>query len=355
MFKLVQNDLKQLSRREFLKLSSTTLASFWIIPLLDRGWIPGKLQDPTILDFKYGRALQPAVDVYNKPSLKATLVRTIWQDDVVPIESVTVGDEEPSYNRIWYEMQGLGFVHSGIIQPVNINANSPTEIIPESGSLAEITVPYTDAVWHPRSPHLVTYRLYYGTVYWITGSLSDKNGKLWYKISDDKWDMQYYVDATHVHLIQPKEIEPLSPQVPEAEKMIEIRLQDQAVIAYEYGRPVYFARTATGARFADGDFRTAPGKFITNRKRPSRHMAAGDPAAANSYDLPGIPWVCYLTESGVSFHGTYWHNDYGKPRSHGCINLTPDDARWVYRWTNPVVPIEMETHNAKDGTFVLIQ
>ena len=74
-------------------------------------------------------------------------------------------------------------------------------------------------------------------------------------------------------------------------------------------------------------------------------MAAGDRAAANSYDLPGIPWVCYITEDGVAFHGTYWHNDYGKPRSHGCINLTPQAARWIYLWTMPYVDPQ------KDGDY----
>jgi len=39
----------------------------------------------------------------------------------------------------------------------------------------------------------------------------------------------------------------------------------------------------------------------------------------------------------VAVHSTYWHNDYGVPRSHGCINVHPDDARWIFRWTNPAV------------------
>jgi lipoprotein-anchoring transpeptidase ErfK/SrfK len=93
---------------------------------------------------------------------------------------------------------------------------------------------------------------------------------------------------------------------------------------------------------------------MTNRKRPSRHMAAGDPAAPNSYDLPGIPWVSYLTKSGISFHGTYWHNDFGKPRSHGCVNLSPTAAKWVYRWTQPVVPFDQVFFDDDTGTSVQI-
>jgi lipoprotein-anchoring transpeptidase ErfK/SrfK len=81
-------------------------------------------------------------------------------------------------------------------------------------------------------------------------------------------------------------------------------------------------------------------------------MAAGDRAAPNSYDLPGVPWICYFTEDGISFHGTYWHNDFGKPRSHGCINLSPAAARWVYRWTYPYVPAIEQSVFETTGTIV---
>ena len=74
---------------------------------------------------------------------------------------------------------------------------------------------------------------------------------------------------------------------------------------------------------------------------PTIHMTNdGEPGAGHPYDLPGVPWVSFFTGTGDSFHGTYWHNDYGRPRSHGCVNLTPDDAKFIYRWTSPVVPPE---------------
>lgn len=354
MLELIKKDFLSLSRREFLKYSGTAFFSLCLMPLQDRGWIPKKVVPNDGLTLEYGRVISEAQNVYQKPSKQSKLIKTIWMDDVLPISGATIGEDEPDYNRIWYELEGAGYVHSGKIQPVNIKKNPIITNIPSGGRLIEITVPYTDAIWHPKSPHIIVYRLYFGTVFWVTEILQDKNGKTWYKIPDDKWDIHYYVEAEHAHFIEPEEIEPLSKNVSLENKWIEILLEEQAVIAYEFDRPVFFARTATGARFIDGDYRTAPGNYLTNRKRPSRHMAAGDPAAPNSYDLPGIPWICYLTENGVSFHGTYWHNDYGKPRSHGCINLTPDDARWVYRWTLPVVPADQEIRNADHGTYVYI-
>ncbi|PKO04693.1 MAG: hypothetical protein CVU41_15950 [Chloroflexi bacterium HGW-Chloroflexi-3] len=341
-----------LTRRDFLKRSSCGLLGLLAFPHLDHHFFSKTqaiLADTTP---SHGRVIPSTVDVFQSPSKTSKLVSTLWQDHVHPINSVTVGDEEPAYNRIWYEMGNEGFVHSGAIQPVCIRTNPEVEEISSSGRLGEVTVPFTNAVWHPKSLHLITYRLYYGTVFWVKSAVKDNNQKLWYKIADDKWKIHYYVEATHMHLFEPEEITPISPEIPIEQKKIEVRLLDQAVIAYEKGNPVFYAKTATGARFIDGDYRTQPGTYLTNRKRPSRHMAAGDPAAPNSYDLPGIPWVTYLTESGVSFHGTYWHNDFGKPRSHGCINLTPADAQWIYRWSSPSVPFGEETYLGKTGTRV---
>jgi lipoprotein-anchoring transpeptidase ErfK/SrfK len=66
-------------------------------------------------------------------------------------------------------------------------------------------------------------------------------------------------------------------------------------------------------------------------------MVGGESDAA-MYDLAGVPWNTYITENGVAMHGTFWHNDYGIPHSHGCINMKPQDARRIYRWTLPSVP-----------------
>ncbi len=58
------------------------------------------------------------------------------------------------------------------------------------------------------------------------------------------------------------------------------------------------------------------------------------------YDLPGIGWTTLFSSNGVAVHSTFWHNSYGIPRSHGCVNARPEDARWVFRWTMPDVPYE---------------
>jgi lipoprotein-anchoring transpeptidase ErfK/SrfK len=154
------------------------------------------------------------------------------------------------------------------------------------------------------------------------------------------------VEAPHLRPVTAEELSPISQDV--RDKRIEIDLTRQRLTAIENGRPVFTTPTATG--YFEGD--TPIGEFIVERKQPTRHMASN--LEGNEFDLPGVPWVCYISWTGVSFHGTYWHNNYGAPQSHGCINLTPEAAKWVYRWTNPFVPIEEDYVETDHGTRVII-
>jgi lipoprotein-anchoring transpeptidase ErfK/SrfK len=264
-------------------------------------------------------------------------VKVYWKDHVFPLTGVTIGDNQPAHNRIWYRIRQEGYAHSAGIQPVRTTTNLPRSDIPAGGTLAEVTVPFTDAYWGPGKETVFAYRYYFATTYWVDALVQDPQGNPWYRVLEDKWEFIFYVPAAHLRLIPDSELSALSPQVPPEGKRLEIRETEQVLIAYEWEKPVFMARVATGARFRDGDYFTPPGRHITFHKRPSRHMARGN-LAANGYDLPGVPWVTYFTEEGVSIHGTYWHNDFGKPRSHGCVNLTPQAAKWVYRWTLPYVP-----------------
>jgi hypothetical protein len=317
-----------LSRREFLKLSGVGLLGFFAPPL--KNFTPQ-------LSNQQGRVIYNIIKAYDQPSLTGNVVKQFWLDSILSITEVTIGDLEPDYNRIWYKIDNIGYAHSGGIQPVRTYIQEPVFDIPEGGQLAEVSVPYTDARWEPGSNQLVAYRFYYETTHWVVGLAYADDGSPWYRVLDDKWELVFYVSARHMRLFADEELAPLSPDVPPEAKKIEVRTQDQVVIAYEWDRPVFMARAATGAEFSNGKYYTPQGRHFTKHKRPSRHMAAGN-LAYNGFDLPGIPWVCYITERGVAFHGTYWHNDYGRPRSHGCINLTSQAAKWIYRWTVPVVP-----------------
>jgi len=301
-----------------------------------------------------GRVIDRIVWVYDEPNSKSKRTKLYWHDLIIPITNTTISDDETAYNRVWYEIEDDGYVYSGGIQPVRTILNKPQNI-PPRGRLGEVSVPYTDAYLEADPNSDVLYRLYYETVYWVTASsISPLDGSIWYSLLDDKSEQHYSVPAKHIRLLSDDELAPLSPQIPSENKRVEVRLDDQLLLAYENGQPVFATRISTGGKRLSGTYTTPTGDFITFHKRPTRHMAAGD-IASNGFDLPGVPWVLYITESGISFHGTYWHNDYGHPHSHGCINLTPQAAKWLFRWTIPTVPPDKPLAYGYVGTKVEIK
>jgi hypothetical protein len=331
-----------LTRRELLKLATAGLIGS-LFPL-------NASQITAASPEQHGRILEAKINLFDLPSLRARPVATYWKDTILPIREITLGDDEPVHNRVWY-FTGEGYAHSGSIQPVDVKLNPPQAGIPAGGALAVITVPFTDAHWGVGVNSTVAYRLYYETTHWVAGLHHDREGQPWYEIAEDKWQLNYYAPAAHLRLISSEELMPIAVDLHPLAKRIEVLTTPQAIVAYELDRPVFIAKTATGARFSNGDFSTPPGRHFTKHKRPSRHMAAGN-LAFNGYDLPGVPWISYITESGISFHGTYWHNNFGRPRSHGCINLTPKAAHWIYRWTLPYVPSDQQVLIEETGTIV---
>lgn len=175
---------------------------------------------------------------------------------------------------------------------------------------------------------------------------------MYYLVKEDRWDDSYYVDATHMRLIGDNELNPISPNLDETQKIIRINLQDQILVAYEDSEPVFTSALSSGQLSGDVDLTTPTGDFQINYKRPSRHMVHSDRIGINDNELYGVPWVSYFTESGIALHGTYWHNDFSKPNSHGCINLPIPAARWLYLWTTPVVPPREKKYVSNQGTRI---
>jgi hypothetical protein len=84
-------------------------------------------------------------------------------------------------------------------------------------------------------------------------------------------------------------------------------------------------------------------------------MATGRDVVGPEYNLPGVPWCSYFTAAGAAMHGTYWHNDFGRRNSAGCVNLSPANAKKIFRWTLPHSgPTDREVRDEENGTPVLI-
>jgi lipoprotein-anchoring transpeptidase ErfK/SrfK len=336
----------QLSRREFLKLATTGSLAFALSDLkLDRAL--------ALSPVKQGLMTISGVPLYDAPSFNAKQTFNFGKDQVVDVTAVNEnGDEGNPFNTVWYQLNNEGYTYSGWVLPVETRYQKPTFEVPKAGRVGEITVPFTDT---KRSPYVYAdrgYRVYYGSTHWVKRVIVTREEKsIWYEIYDSEIKKELYVSAHDMRLVPNDELTLLSPDVPGDDKLIAVDLKTQMVTAFEGQKLVFSQRCSSGSKGTE----TPKGDFRTYHKGPSVHMTNDGDAVENIYDLPGVPWCSFFTGIGNAFHGAYWHNDYGRPRSHGCVNLPSEAAKFLYRWTLPNVPPETDyLYKLGEGTRVQV-
>lgn len=321
--------MARLGRRSFLKVGAISGAGLLIRPERGEGAIRGFPQAERL-----GRVTEPSVEVFSRPRPDSLQVGTLHFDDVVIAHRQIVGVGVYPHNHVWVETPD-GFVWSPNMQPVRDIVNPILDSVPEEGLWTEVTTPHVDGRIQPDPSAGVRYRLYYSMVLNIDALTQGSDGRVWYRIHDEN-GVKMYAPGEGLRVITPDEILPLSP---EAEtKEIHVDLTRQELSAVEDGVEVYFTRISSGYFFDEAGRRrwnTPIGRSWTWRKMVSRHMSGGD--RVSGYDLPGVGWTILFSGLGAAIHSTYWHNDYGTPRSRGCINARPEDSKWLFRWSKPAV------------------
>lgn len=340
----------KLSRREFLRYSSYSLGGLALAPNLDLG---------SFLKSEFvGRIADTAISVYSHPDDTSTIVGQRFRDELVNIYEDVISDKGPGYNPLWYRIWN-GYIHSARVFKVKTIINEIIETVPATGQLVEVTVPYSQSYhFSKRAGWRANYRLYYGSLHWIIAIEEGPDGQPWYRIKDELISSSYenyFAPAEHFRWVQPEEYAPISAEVPVEKKRIEVNLGTQTLVAYENDEVVMKTIISSGIPTGGkNSWETPKGKFYVFSKLPSKHMGEGiltDDLEA--YILPGVPWVSFFTSKGVGFHGTWWHNNFGMTMSHGCINMKIDEAKWIFRWTNPAAPANMVEKNGM-GTKVIV-
>lgn len=138
-------------------------------------------------------------------------------------------------------------------------------------------------------------------------------------------------------------------EVGPSELWIDVDLQEQVLVAYQGSTPIYTTMISSGTR----KHRTPPGKYRIQRKVAEKTMNSGK-RDLDQYSVGGVPWVMYVFGT-FALHGAYWHDRLGAPRSHGCVNLAPKDAQYIYGMVQPQVPAGWISANATEqhpGTLV---
>jgi lipoprotein-anchoring transpeptidase ErfK/SrfK len=170
------------------------------------------------------------------------------------------------------------------------------------------------------------------------------NGQIWYQIGFDG-ELHYpervvgnwYVAADYVSpfLYPGPEITWAGPSATTTKRIV-VDLASETLYAYDGDSLFMQQPVSTGLELTP----TAIGKFWIRRKSPDSYMQGPIIGLSDQYyDLPGVPWDLYFTQDGAAIHGAYWHNHFGEPWSHGCVNLPPDKAELLYAWADLGTPV----------------
>jgi hypothetical protein len=147
----------------------------------------------------------------------------------------------------------------------------------------------------------------------------------WYLVGPDEWIPEFQGFQRLIGRVIPN---PVPPEGVDNGRWLEVNLYEQTISVYDQGQLVFATLTASGIE----PFWTRPGLFqIYDKLNATPMRGAFEADRSDAYYLEDVPWTMYY-DKARALHGAYWHNSFGSVRSHGCVNLSVGDARWLFDW-----------------------
>lgn len=249
---------------------------------------------------------------------------------LAPYERIYINDKWSKFHGIWLNDDATAATADGGVE------RKPTPDIAKYGSKSQVAV-----ILHYKAAKYVVSASRKAvttgdpvprhTMVRLTGDSVTINGAR-YDETDEGWWMKAVEGQRTDPGPPPKDLAP-------GEKWIDVNLKTQMLVAYEGDKAVYATAVSTGRENKDDkekDHRTPPGTFRIREKHISATMD-GDHATDGPYSIEDVPWIMYFNAS-YALHGAFWHNNFGRQQSHGCVNLAPNDAKALFGWTEPRLP-----------------
>lgn len=297
------------------------------------------------LPFEYARVWKDPVPVYAAPGDpgQMTPVTTLLPPD----SWVSIDEKVERDGRVWYRIDDQNYVQAAELTTASPSSfrgleQEETPQHPIGFVVAkELNVRERPAATADNGPVAKLRR--YDAVD-ILESVQTPDG-LWHKIGDGR-----YVHGGYVRVVYPV-ARPV--EVPADARWVAVDLAQQVLSAYEGDRMVYATLVSTGRP----PFYTPKGLYRIWIKQQTGGMEGGTVEKGDYYYLQDVPWVMYFARD-VALHAAYWHDRFGYPSSHGCVNLSPLDARWLFDWATPQLPFPNSSHiyasQNNPGTWVYV-
>jgi lipoprotein-anchoring transpeptidase ErfK/SrfK len=311
-----------------------------------RAWLPNPLPELSVEEIEVpDDSITPYTFAYVRP-LPAPVYR--HPEEAVaglpPVREFLAGDNWVSvmgtldYNgEMWYEINEDEFVQAQYIALTNPSTFAGIVLNEQPqypfGWMNRDVNPSTTPGGAPRSD--VVLRRYERITMFAQDAIG---GQLWYMVGPDQWVEQSYTARV--------DVDPPPEGIGPGEKWLEINTFEQTIAAYQ-GERMVFATLISSGRPSTW---TPDGLTRIWGKLPSTPMQNRDvtPDSPAWYYLEHVEWTQYFN-GAYALHAAYWHNSFGFTRSHGCVNLSILDAKWLFGWTSPYTPADVDIGYSSEG------
>jgi len=300
------------------------------LPELPVEELPHDDEEEELVPHTYALVRNPPLAVYRHPMEAAAglpPVRTLLSGDWW----VSLEGEVEYEGQLWYQINAGEFVRADAVA-LAVPSRFQGVYLAEQPSL-----PFA---WTNRwvRPSLVPQGAYNTAVdplnkyQLVTIYAEERRGdELWYLVGENQWVEQSTVGRV--------DVDPPPAGVPAGAKWIEVDIFEQTIAAYEGERMVYASLISSGRTGTA----TPPGLYklwakIQEGKMSSPSVPDGHPSY---YYIEDVPWTMYFHQA-YALHAAFWHDNFGFTQSHGCVNLTPRDSKWLYYWADPPISEEAD-------------
>ncbi|MCI0395106.1 MAG: L,D-transpeptidase [Chloroflexi bacterium] len=274
---------------------------------------PGSLLNYTVYAY-----LEDNINLYPQPNLNTPPVRNVGQGFLY----VTIQGQVEANGELWYQVNPGEYTPASGVRIVQDSEFSGVEVHQQParpfGWILQDVRPSSQPGGEPHQGFAELTRYTFFEVY-DTAVAGD--GWIWYYLGDGRWIPQTAVSLVDV-TPQPEAIGP-------NEYWVEVDLYEQSFAAYEGNRLVYAGLISSGLN----RWPTYEGLYQVW----SRHLQAkmsGAEALVDYYFIEDIPYIMYFDpQNEIALHGAYWHDRFGYKHSHGCVNMPPRAAEWVFYWS----------------------